>query len=118
MIIETNTRRVTISLRQWIEKIGDYATDIFDDLEIGFPMTHDRIPGDEAFQATDAELNELIVWWEDNVAIANKGYDHSRYDDYDHYLLCAHVQGLVAIDDEELQAGNIWYLDVVTENKF
>lgn len=71
MTIKTETRTVEITLKQWNEENACWSCDLFDDLETSFASAHQCAPGDNAFIASDDELNDLVSWWEDEVNASN-----------------------------------------------
>lgn len=71
MTIKTETRTVEITLKQWNEENACWSCDMFDDLETSFASAHQHAAGDNAFVASDDELNDLVSWWEDEVNASN-----------------------------------------------
>lgn len=96
MEIKTGTRTVAISLCLWR---GGWdcglQPDCFQDLEEGFPISHPRDEDGITILSSDADLEELISWWEDEVSRANRGIDG---------------EGLVGLTQEEIDRGDEWVL--------
>ena len=93
MTIKTGSRIVKITLSLWKDGC---SPDCFGDLESNFARSH---ACDDAGRviATDAEVDELIGWWEEEVENANKGISGD---------------GLEGLTEEELEAGAEWMLKV------
>ena len=93
MTIRTETRTVKITLSLWKDGCGP---DCFDDMESNFTRSH-ACDDDGRAIATDAEVDELIGWWKEEVENANKGISGD---------------GLEGLTEEELEAGAEWMLKV------
>lgn len=94
MMIRTESRNVNVSLKMW--NGSDWGCDCFDELEVNFASNHeiDEETGDIA--CTDEELDELIDFWEGEVADVNAGK----------YSEC------LSLTEEELEEGCEWSLEV------
>lgn len=93
MTIKTATRNIKITLSLWKDGCGP---DCFGDLESNFARSH-ACDDDGRVIATDAEVDELIGWWEEEVENANKGISGD---------------GLEGLTAEGLEAGAEWMLKV------
>ena len=71
MYIKTETRKVNVELKLWNKFYGNWNMGIFDEVEAGFPVDHERDEETGYIVATDDELNELIEWWDDECDRAN-----------------------------------------------
>lgn len=114
MTIVTETRTVNIALRYWRGGWNaGYVPDCFDDFEVNFASTHAMLDGSSDYAATDAEVDELIAWWEQECLTANAGYDHERYPDDEVYeQLGPDGEVLAALTDEQRERGDEWVLIV------
>lgn len=76
MKIRTGSKTVSVSLQYyhggWNAGAGP---DCFDDMEDNFAREHQRQDGDTAILCTDAELTNMLEWWEAEVKTANSGED-------------------------------------------
>ena len=101
MEIKTETRTVNITLRLWRGCFNaGYEPDCFADLENGsfareFGKGLDEETG--AILATDADLDNLINWWQNECNAANSGADG---------------EVLLALSEEERERGDEWTLSV------
>lgn len=113
MTITTETRTVDIALCCWRGGLdAGYEPDCFDDLECSFRLEHDLFDGDgwdedgrewKGLVATDAEVEQMIAWWEHECEAANAGYDEDGYTDCD---------VLDPLTDVERSRGDEWVLFV------
>ena len=101
MEIKTETRTVSIALRLWRGGWNaGYKPDCFADLENGsFAREFGKGLDEEigAILATDADLDNLIDWWQSECDAANSGEDG---------------EVLLALSDEERERGDEWNLIV------
>lgn len=101
MTIKTETKTINITLKLWRGGWNaGYEPDCFDDLENGsFAREFGKgtEEGGTAILASDADVKNLIAWWQDEVDTANRGEDG---------------EVLVALTDEERGNGDEWDLTV------
>lgn len=68
----TDTREEKeITVKSW--NGSGYGPDCFYDLEINFPMNHERGDGGEAYICTSEEYEGLKEWWEEEIYAMNEG---------------------------------------------
>lgn len=60
-----------ITLKKW--QGSGYGPDYFYDLEVNFPLDHERLDGDDAYICTSEEYEELKEWWQEEVEAMNNG---------------------------------------------
>lgn len=113
MIIQSETRIVSISLRRYCggEHYG-LGPDCFGDLETEFPLAHpDRMAGSNIICADDKDIDELLNYWSNAVQTANRGWDRIKYESFEEYRRETD-NPLFALDDGELHRGDEWQLEV------
>ena len=79
-IAETKEFR-EITLCPWTG--SGYGPDCFADLEVCFPLTHDRLAGDGAYICTADEYAQLAEWWVEEVRLMNAREIGQNGDDYE-----------------------------------
>ena len=100
MKIRTESKTVTVSLQYyhggWNAGSGP---DCFDDLEDNFAREHQRQDGDTAILCTDAELSDMLEWWEAEIKAVNTGKDG---------------EALTKLSEEARERGDQWLFTIRT----
>lgn len=60
-----------IAVKRWDG--SGYDPDFFGDLEINFPVDHERVDGGDAYICTSEEYEDLKDWWEEEIEAMNNG---------------------------------------------
>ena len=96
MRIRTEKRIVEIELYRWIGGWDAGRTpDCFGDVEDNFGLSHYDEEGMEV-RATEAEVKDLMEWWQEEITMANAGEDGNGV--------------LPPMDEDEIARGDEWIL--------
>lgn len=101
MTIKTESKIIRITLKLWRGGWNaGYEPDCFSDMDNGSfarDFGKGREEGSDAIIASDADTRDMIAWWQDECAAANRGEDG---------------ECLQALTEEEIDRGDEWTLDV------